>query len=345
MKTTIRTCTNTHILALVLPGINYTNVCETPVGVDFCSQLKSRCYVSQLWLNSSSSDGHYTTILQKYGGCVEAEHNSLLMASRQTHFCDNFHADQVPCLRLDDDFEKRLSCFQCKDCDDVFVLDYRAKHLCPVGTTHCYAVMSRDMTVRRGCFTPTDPLVQACYAFHHVCAKCDYSYCNFFQVGNPPASCYKTRPYMHNTHLMTMRMEPCTGRGLKNVWPNCYVARLSTPYIHASCVNELQAEDIVRFTEIDMGDISIIDKDTLTCYKCTSNQTDFCYNVRHLEPETCGGQSQYAIRGCYTLLLKHSIQRGCLTELDLYHQRMCAYEHFLEICIACEGSYCNIHVP
>lgn len=286
-------------------------------------------------------------MLQKYAGCVEPGLNAFLLVSPQTHFCDNFGSDEVPCMPIDQDFSKRLSCFRCWQCEDVFEMDHRIKHLCPVGTTQCYSVMGRDKRVRRGCVHPTDKLSLTCDMYSHVdmCAKCDYNYCNFHGVANSPALCYKTRPFLHKSHLMTMRLEDCMGFGLVKVWPDCYVAQTGNTFIEAGCVNELEAAEIVRYKHMDRGDISIVHRKTLSCYKCVSNQTDFCYNVRHLQPSACRGQSQYAIRGCYTLLQKYSIQRGCLTELDLYRQKMCSTVNFEEVCIVCRNSFCNIHMP
>lgn len=311
--------------------------------MEYCSQLHSWCYVTQQVI----SDGRNSTLLQKYAGCVDPAQNVLLMASMNTHFCNNFDsaAMDVPCMKIDQDFSLRRSCYVCQDCDNVFLLDHRAKHLCPEGTSGCYSVMTRDHTVRRGCDHHSDRFIQKCGLRKELCARCDYDYCNFHRVGAAPGLCYKTRPHMHKSHLMTMRLEECTGRGLMQVWPDCYVALKTSLFIEAGCVNEAQDKDIVTWVRIEKGDLAIVHRKKLSCYKCTGNQTDFCYNVRHLKPEECRGQHQYAIRGCYTMLLKNSIQRGCLTELDLYHQRMCSDVHFAEICITCIRDYCNIHRP
>lgn len=327
-------------LPLPLPEFNFTNRCWTQLGEEFCSQLDSYCFRSQ----TEVSAGRNETLVQIFAGCVEPGENSFLMASRQTHFCDNYNSDNVPCLNGEEDFSQRISCFKCQHCEDVFALDHRIKHLCPVGTTQCYSVMSKDMRVRRGCVHKEDPYSSACASYGQMCVKCDYSYCNFNLVGRTPGLCHKTRPFMHNAHLITMRLEDCMGWGLKHVWPDCYVAKQNNPFIEAGCVNELQDEDVSRYTSMDFGDISIVHKNTLSCYKCVSNQTDYCYNVRHLEPLPCKGQSQFAIRGCYTLFQKREIERGCLTELDLYRQKMCATYGFEEICVTCRTSYCNIHI-
>lgn len=321
---------------------NFTNRCEAPANSEeFCAQLDARCYVTQLLI----SDGRNGTILQKYAGCLDYGFNPFLLVSPQTHFCDNMRSDVVPCMSIDEDFTKRRSCYQCANCDNVFDLDHRIKLLCPVGTTNCYAVMGRDMQVRRGCDHPSDPYYGACRAYKHVCARCDYDYCNFNTVASVPGQCFKTRPYMHPSHLMTLRLEDCSGRYLTNLWNTCYVAFTGTLFIEAGCVNELQASDVFRYEKMRMGDTSVIDEEAVSCYKCTSNQTDFCYNVRHLEPEPCKFETQYAIRGCYTMLKRDTIQRGCLTELDMYHQHMCANVNFLPICNTCRRSFCNIHVP
>lgn len=340
MLTTIHLLFLSYTFPFPYTEFNFTNRCYTELGEEFCSQLNSFCYHSQTVIPV----GRNQTIVQPYAGCVEPGLNSFLMASRQTHFCNNFNSATVPCLTMKMDFSQRISCFKCADCEDVFVLDHRIKHLCPEGTTRCYSVLGRDLRVRRGCLHALDPFYGGCESYKGMCVKCDYNYCNFHRVGPTPGLCHKTRPFMHRAHLITMRLEDCMGWGLKHVWPDCYVAKTDDIFIEAGCVNELEDEDAVKYKKMYFGDISIVHKNTLSCYKCVSNQTDYCYNVRHLTPLPCKGQSQYAIRGCYTLFQKKSIERGCLTELDLYRQKMCATAGFEEICVSCGRSYCNIHI-
>lgn len=301
----------------------------------------SRCYVSR----SVIPDGRGGFLTQVYAGCVEPGLNSFVMSAQQTHFCDNALSDTAPCLQVDDDFTQRRSCYQCRGCDNVYAMDHRIKHLCPVGTSQCFTLMDYDQTAMRGCDHPSDPHHRLCSRYDLMCAKCDYDYCNYQAVAETGGQCYKTRPYLHSSHLMTLSLEDCMGRGLVNVWSDCYAADTGYPLILAGCVNELTWGDIRQVEKLYLGDMSLVRREALWCYRCTSNQTDHCYNVRPLEPEQCGGQTQFAIRGCYTLSRFGSIQRGCLTDLDLYHQKMCSIPHFMEICIPCMRSFCNIHRP
>lgn len=331
---------------------NFTNRCQAPPNAEhFCSGLDIRCFVSWLRVPASHTHKNTTWIIQMNGGCVEPGLNPFLLVAPQTHFCDNLNSPEQPCMQINTDFSKRISCYRCRDCENVFEMDHRIKHICPEGVTQCYQVMGRDLRVRRGCVHPLDDFIGVCSAYDFTCAKCDYNYCNYNTVrnntvGRQHGQCYKTRPFQHRSNLLTMRLEECMGQGFTKLWPDCYVATTSTRIIEAGCVNEARAEDIVRWNTMTLGDISIINADIMSCYKCVSNQTDFCYNVRHLEPEACRGQRQYAIRGCYTLFQRNSIQRGCLTELDLYTQKLCvSTTNFEDACVICTESFCNIHVP
>lgn len=329
---------------------NFSNVCEEAAdhnNLRYCSGLRTRCFVSWLRINYTTSNNQFGTKLQMYAGCVEPGHNQFFSMSHETHYCDNFRSTKVPCLSVKDDFSKRFSCYVCSNCENVYELDYTVKHLCPEGTKQCYQVMARDGRVRRGCVHTSDVYIGVCNTYKHVCHKCDHKYCNHNRVAKSPVHtmCYKTRPHNTKYHLMTMRLENCMGASFLKLWPDCYVAERPGHFIEAGCINELEAADNVRHQMLFKGSLGIIFRDQLFCYNCISNHTDFCYNVRHLQPKQCLYQHQYAIRGCYTLIQRNSIQRGCLSELDMYYQKLCVTKNFEEVCIVCTRNYCNIDDP
>lgn len=327
---------------MLFSEFNFTNFCQAPNDrLEYCSRLNSLCYVTHLKEETESKE-----LVEKiYAGCVETDLEPWLLSNQQTHFCDNSRSDEAPCMDILQDFTKRISCYVCKDCPKVFEMDHKIKQLCPLGTTQCYEVMSVHQKVVRGCFNPNDPEVGTCSALNFICSKCDYNYCNFHDVGPTNSLCYKTRPYQHHNHLMTMRLEDCMGVGLLGLFPDCYLGWTSDPFTLAGCTNELEGSDIKKLKSLTFGGMSVVNTDPIECYKCQSNQTDFCYNVRNLDPEECSGLQHFAIRGCYSLILEDSIQRGCLSELDLYNQMMCNTQHFQNICIMCMISSCNIDVP
>lgn len=270
---------------------------------------------------------------------------SAAISDFNTHFCSNH--DEVrpsfPCNSLDVDYNDRISCYRCTHCEDVYNKDHLIKRVCPEGTRSCFAVFDLQGRVRRGCFHHIDSSVNLCKALPSTCLLCNSNYCNSYRTKRIDAQCYKTRPNKSKRHMMTMRLEDCIGTSFADNGPACYMAEsLDRPFIRAGCLNEVDV-DLINYPTVVKGDLSVVRRDTLRCYKCTSKDPNYCYRIRFLEPEECKRSARYAIRGCYTIRERGRIERGCLTELDLYTQKMCTMRHFDEYCIMCRQTGCNIH--